>query len=269
MRVVPVAQRSAAENVRTQLLDLIQSGEIKIDQRLPSEAELAQSFAVSRSVIREALHSLNALGLTRSYAGKGTFVAATEVPSQLLMGRYLPSHLNEVRQALEVPAARLAAERHQPTDLLTLRDLLDAFGTTKDAERRVKVDADFHLAIAAASGNPLFPRLVADLRAVLQEQALAVSVVAGRAAQAHAEHCAIFDAITAGDGQGAAAAMDQHLRAVVALTSGNPGRPRRGSSDSNTGGRAAPEEPAPKRAQRHGLDTSHEPVGRVAGQPDN
>ena len=110
VKVVPVAQRTAAENVRSQLIELIEAGEFQVGQRLPSEAELASSFAVSRSVIREALHSLNALGLTRSYAGKGTFVDAQYAPSQLLTGRYLPRDLHEVRQTLEVPVARLAAD---------------------------------------------------------------------------------------------------------------------------------------------------------------
>lgn len=215
MEVVPVAQRTAAENVRSQLIELIEAGEFAVGARLPSEADLARSFAVSRSVIREALHSLNALGLTRSYTGKGTFVDAQYVPSQLLTGKYLPRDLDEVRHTLEVPVARLAAERRSVTDLRTLRRLLDKFRTTEDPEERVGIDADFHVAIAGATGNPLFPRLVAELRTVLQDQALAVAVYPGRAAQAADEHQAIFEAIEARRGADAADAMLRHLEAVV------------------------------------------------------
>jgi DNA-binding FadR family transcriptional regulator len=215
MEVVPVTQRTAAENVRSQLIELIESGEFAVGQRLPSEADLARSFAVSRSVIREALHSLNALGLTRSYTGKGTFVDAQYVPSQLLTGKYLPGALNEVRHTLEVPAARLAAERRSATDLRTLRRLLDKFRAEDDPKERVSIDADFHVAIASATGNPLFPRLVSELRSVLQEQALAVAVLPGRAAEAADEHEAIFEAIKARRGDEAADAMLRHLEAVV------------------------------------------------------
>ncbi|MEO3859995.1 FadR/GntR family transcriptional regulator [Acrocarpospora sp. B8E8] len=218
MKVVPVEHKSAAEHVRSQLIELIESRHFAVDDRLPSEADLAQSFGVSRSVIREALHSLNALGLTKSYAGKGTFVAATRVQSQLLIGRYLPAQLNEVRRHLEVPAARLAAERRTQEDIDGLAALVEEFDKSDDPADRIKIDALFHIAIASATGNPLFSRLVEDLRAVLQDQALAVSVSPGRAAQARAEHRAIFEAIRDGDAEMADLAMRRHLAAVVATS---------------------------------------------------
>ncbi|MFC6081225.1 FadR/GntR family transcriptional regulator [Sphaerisporangium aureirubrum] len=215
MKVVPVEHRSAAEHVRSQLIELIESGHFAVDDRLPSEADLAQSFGVSRSVIREALHSLNALGLTKSYAGKGTFVAATRVRSHLLIGRYLPTQLNEVRRYLEVPAARLAAERRTQQDIDSLAALVEEFDRIDDPTERIKIDARFHIGIAEATGNPLFTRLVEDLRAVLQDQALAVSASPGRATQARAEHRAIFTAIKDGDPELADLAMRRHLTAVV------------------------------------------------------
>ncbi|GAA0438999.1 GntR family transcriptional regulator [Acrocarpospora corrugata] len=218
MKVVPVEHKSAAEHVRSQLIELIESRHFAVDDRLPSEADLAASFGVSRSVIREALHSLNALGLTKSYAGKGTFVAATRAQSQLLIGRYLPAQLNEVRRYLEVPAARLAAERRTQEDVDGLAALVEEFDKSEEPADRIKIDALFHIAVASATGNPLFSRLVEDLRAVLQEQALAVSASPGRAAQARAEHRAIFEAIRDGDAEMADLAMRRHLAAVVATS---------------------------------------------------
>ncbi|MFG1706930.1 FadR/GntR family transcriptional regulator [Nonomuraea sp. M3C6] len=218
MSIHPIEQRRASEAVRAQLIDLIEKGHYKLNDRLPSEAELAQSFSVSRSVVREALNSLNAFGLTKSYAGKGTFVASTELNSRLLIGRFLPPHLGEVRRALEVPSARLAAERRGEEDLTRLEELVTQFAATEENGKRVKIDADFHIAIAAATGNPLFPRLIADLRDVLQEQALELATIEGRTAQAAREHQDIFDAIMAGDGDAAARAMDAHLEAVEGHT---------------------------------------------------
>jgi DNA-binding FadR family transcriptional regulator len=225
MKVVPVVQRTAAEHVRSQLIELIESGEFAVGSRLPSEADLARSFEVSRSVIREALHSLNALGLTRSFTGKGTFVDAQHAPSQLLTGQYLPRDLDEVRHTLEVPSAQLAAERRSASDLRTLRELLDKFSAADDPHERVGIDADFHVAIATATGNPLFPRLVAELRNVLQDQALVVANYPGRAAEAAAEHQAIFEAIEARKGAAAAEAMARHLEAVVHTTAGSAAAP--------------------------------------------
>jgi len=223
----PVQQRRASEIVRAQLIELIESGHYAVNERLPSEAELAQSFSVSRSVIREALYSLNALGLTRSHAGKGTFVASAHLSSRLLMGRYLPAQLGEIRRALEVPSARLAAERRTATDLKKLRQLGQRFGATAEATKRIEIDADLHIGIAAATGNPLFELLVSDLRQVLQDQALTLSRIEGRAQQADAEHQRILDAIEAGDGPAAAAAMEAHLDSVAMLS--ESGRPERKS----------------------------------------
>jgi len=214
----PVQQRRASEVVRAQLIELIETGHYAVNDRLPSEAELAQSFSVSRSVIREALYSLNALGLTRSHAGKGTFVASAHLSSQLLMGRYLPAQLGEIRRALEVPSARLAAERRTAADLKKLRQLVQRFGTTPEATKRIEIDADLHIGIAAATRNPLFELLVGDLRQVLQDQALTLSKIEGRAQRADAEHQRILDAIEAGDGAAAAAAMEAHLDSVAALS---------------------------------------------------
>ncbi len=217
MQVTPVASKTAGEQVRTQLIEQIRSGGLAVDDRLPSEAELAKAFGVSRSVIREALNSLNALGLTRSHAGKGTFVAANDVTSALLMGLYRPEDLNEVRRCLEVPVARMTATRRTDDDLARLAGLVSDFETTDDAQARVQVDSDFHIEIARATGNPLFPKLIGELRQVLQEQALRVSTLPGRADEARAEHRRIYEAIAAGDGEAAAAAMDAHLAAVIHL----------------------------------------------------
>jgi GntR family transcriptional regulator, transcriptional repressor for pyruvate dehydrogenase complex len=221
VHVTPVANRTAAENVRTQLIEQIRSGSIEVDSRLPSEAELAKAFGVSRSVVREALHSLNALGLTRSHPGKGTFVAANDVAPGLLSGLYRPSDLNEVRQTLEVPVARLAAARRSTDDLDRMQQLLDTFDLAADALVRVQVDADFHLAVAAATGNPLFTKLVGDLRQVLQAQALRVSNIPGRAAQAGHEHRLIYEAILVQDEDAAGTAMHKHLGAVISLAAGD------------------------------------------------
>ena len=218
MTIEPVQQRRASEVVLAQLIELIETGQYAVGERLPSEAELAQSFSVSRSVIREALHTLNALGLTRSYAGKGTFVTSNQLSSRLLMGRYLPAQLGEIRRALEVPSARLAAERRTAADLKKLRQLVQRFGATPEPAKRIQIDADLHIGIAAATRNPLFELLVGDLRQVLQDQALTLTRIEGRARQADIEHQRILEAIEAGDGAAAAAAMEAHLDSVATLS---------------------------------------------------
>ncbi|HXP73069.1 MAG TPA: FadR/GntR family transcriptional regulator [Stellaceae bacterium] len=212
--LVRVTRRSAADDVRAQLVSLIESGKLKVDHRLPPEHELAKQFGVSRPVVREALVGLNALGLTTSHAGKGTFVTANHVRVPLLLGRYSPAHLNEVRRYLEVPAARLAAERRTDSDVGQLAAILARMEDTDDPAKRNKLDADFHIAIAQAGGNPLTVKLIEDLRSILEAHSLAAAAMPNRRTGALAEHRAIYEAILRRDPTGAATAMSAHLNAV-------------------------------------------------------
>jgi DNA-binding FadR family transcriptional regulator len=212
--VARVARRSAADDVRDQLVALIESGKLKVDERLPSELELARRFGVSRPVIREAIVTLNALGLVSSQSGKGTFVASHRVRAPLLLGRYAPKHLNEVRQYLEVPAERMAAARRTDEDVGRLAGILARIEDTEDPEERQRHDADFHIAIAEASGNPLLVKLIEDLRSILVAYALAAAAVPNRRKSATLEHRAVYDAIVRQDGDLAAKAMLAHLNAV-------------------------------------------------------
>ena len=75
----------------------------------PWEAELAARYGVSRSVVREALRSCAALGLTQTHTGKGTFVVSARSTGDLVLGRYSARDLTEARPHVEVPAAGLAA----------------------------------------------------------------------------------------------------------------------------------------------------------------
>lgn len=210
----PVSRRSAAALVRAQLLASIESGELEVDARLPSENALATTFGVSRPVIREALVSLQALGLLAAHNGKGTFVASNRVRSPLLLGRYSPAHLNEVRRYLEVPSARLAALRRSTKDVSRLAAIIAELQDEDDPAKRNKLDASFHMAISQATGNPLFAKLNEDLRAILEELSFAASHEPTRRKGAIAEHRAIYEAILHRDADAAAAAMAAHLDAV-------------------------------------------------------
>jgi DNA-binding FadR family transcriptional regulator len=212
--IAKVARRSAADDVRDQLVALIDNGQLKVDERLPSELELARNFGVSRPVVREALVSLQALGLITSQSGRGSFVASTRVRAPLLLGRFSPRHLNEVRGYLEIPAARLAAERRSDEQLGRLAGLLARMEDCDDAEERNKYDAEFHICIAEASGNPILVKLVEDLRKVLEEHGRAAAAAPNRRPRAAAEHRKIYDAIVRGEGENAATAMANHLDAA-------------------------------------------------------
>lgn len=210
----PIERTSASEAVFRALLGELEAGEHPTGSKLPSEAELGARYGVSRSVIREALRSCAALGLTRTETGRGTFVVSTSPRRDLDLGQFSASDLLEARPHIEVPAARLAAARRTPADLEHLNGLMDEMLSEDDPVAWVQLDAAFHGAIAQASGNRVFAHVVADIRDAMAAQSETVNLVAGRAAPSHVEHVAIVDAICLGDEDAAARAMQAHLTAV-------------------------------------------------------
>jgi len=212
LRVVP--RRGAVADVQARLQAQVMAGEYKPNERLPSESELCKAFGVSRPVIREALMSLQALGLTNVQPGIGTFVVSDRVRVPLLLGRYSPAHVREVRRCIEIPAARLAAQRRTDRDIGELAAILARMDDADNPARRNQLDASFHITIARASGNPLMVKLVEDLRSVLEEHSLAAARKPYRRGAAANEHRAIYDAIVDREPDNAAAAMDAHLAAA-------------------------------------------------------
>jgi DNA-binding FadR family transcriptional regulator len=211
MKLQIVGRRGAVADVLARLQAQITEGEYKLDERLPSESELCKTFGVSRPVIREALVSLQALGLTASQPGIGTFVVSDRVRAPLLLGRYSPANVREVRRCIEIPAARLAAERRTDRDVGEMAAILARMEDADNPARRNQLDASFHIAIARSSGNPLIVKLVEELRSVLEEHSLAAARAPYRRRAAAEEHRAIYDAMVDRDPAAAAAAMEAHL----------------------------------------------------------
>jgi GntR family transcriptional repressor for pyruvate dehydrogenase complex len=212
----PLARLSAAEAVFNAIRGAIESGKLAVGDKLNSEAALAQEYGVSRSVIREALRSCNALGLTVTRTGRGTFVVADHVANDLVLGQFSARDLNEARPHIEVPAAGLAAERRTAEDLDILRAMVASMAVETDPEAWVVLDSGFHAAIARASGNKVFESVVADIRDALTHQSETLNLVTeDRQHASNEEHQSILDAIESGSAPDASTAMSAHLRAVA------------------------------------------------------
>ena len=211
----PLARRSAAEAVFNAIRGDIEGGRLAIGAKLNSEVALAQQYGVSRSVIREALRSCTALGLTVTRTGRGTFVVADHVANDLVLGQFSARDLTEARPHIEVPAAGLAAERRTAEDLDILRAMVASMAVETDPEAWVVLDSGYHAAIARASGNKVFESVVADIRDALTHQSETLNLVTeDRQHASNVEHQAILEAIEAGSAADASAAMSAHLRAV-------------------------------------------------------
>jgi DNA-binding FadR family transcriptional regulator len=201
------------EAVLTHLRGAIERGEYAIGDKLPSEAELCRTLAVSRPVLREALRALQTMGLTVSKTGKGTFVVAAVVEDPTF-GDYAAGDLMEVRRHVEVPVAGYAALRRTPEDLDHLLHLLERMEQETDTTSWVALDTLFHLGVARAARNPVFRRVIEEIRDALARQSAFLTELGGRREQSNREHRALVEALTAGSEHDAVQAMTHHLDRV-------------------------------------------------------
>ncbi|MEQ8147725.1 FadR/GntR family transcriptional regulator [Streptomyces sp. OP7] len=204
---------SAMEAVLAHLRDAIERGAYAIGDKLPSEAELCRGLEVSRPVLREALRALQTMGLTVSRTGKGTFVVADAV-QDATFGDFTAGDLMEVRRHIEIPVAGYAALRRTPEDVDQLRNLLERMERETDTTAWVAMDTLFHLAVAEAAHNPVFRRVLEEVRDALARQSAFLNELGGRRAQSDCEHRAIVEALADGSEPDAVRAMTHHLDRV-------------------------------------------------------
>jgi GntR family transcriptional repressor for pyruvate dehydrogenase complex len=204
------------------LSERIISGEYPTKSLLPTERELCESMGVSRTVIREAVKSLESRGLVRIDHGRGTMVQEPQTSHlseslKLLLRRRadVMQDLLEIRQVLEVGIAALAAERRTEANLEAMRRWLDVMRQKPDApEGYVDADVEFHAEIARATQNPVVLVLLDPLTELLRESRKksfsGPEVVKLRTRQ----HEEIFEHILAREADAAREAMRLHLAEV-------------------------------------------------------
>ena len=158
--------------VESRLRELLREGRWPVGGRLPNEVQLAAELGVGRSSVREAIRLLARDGLLDVRHGAGTFVAeAPAEPVDVMLRRARLLEVYEVRRALEVEAARLAARRVRPEDVLRLAGSLAQRHELLGAEPEEFVDADleFHREVVELSGNAVLLGLFDSVRPVLRE----------------------------------------------------------------------------------------------------
>jgi GntR family transcriptional regulator, transcriptional repressor for pyruvate dehydrogenase complex len=207
------------DQVADMLLEMISSGEYEAGDRLPPERILVEQLGVSRTVVREALNLLETRGLIRVEHGRGAVVSANGAHAvhknlEFLL-RMQPStlwELMEMRKALEVEVAGLAAERATTEDIATMRATLDKMrGKIHVPEGYVDADVGFHNLLARSARNRVFLMMmepIADLLLASRQMTGSKEANAKRALRAHE---AILTRVEAKDVEGARREMRKHM----------------------------------------------------------
>ena len=224
MELRQIRKRSLVEMLVAEVRGQITAGRLSEGQQLPTEARMAAEFGVSRPLLREALAELRAEGFVETVNGRGTFVRhpseadlADAFVRQLQMSGTEPAltadHLYEARQAIEVSSAALAAERATPELVATLERLLQAMADSAgDAAAYTAADVGFHVTVARATDNPLFPTLLAPIATMIVKGMFESHGTPDAVRLGIAAHRKVLAAIKRGQPEAARRAMAAHLR---------------------------------------------------------
>ena len=211
----------------------IVSGSYAAGMSLPSEGSLAETLAVSRTVIREAMRSLRSQGLIVMSQGARPRVAEVDAgPAVESLGLLLTRsrttllQLTEVRQPLESSIAAHAASRVTDDQLTALQAAIDDLKQAASLKAQVDADIRFHDLLAAATGNPVFSVLLKAIGGLL-DQSRRRTIKAAGPEPAIIGHREILAAVARHDAQAAEAAMRRHLdwAAHDIRTAAKKGRP--------------------------------------------
>ena len=216
----PIRRERIPESIVSQIQERLERGDLKPGDQLPSERVLAEQLRVSRPSVREALRSLELLGVTESRPGGGTFIR-TASPDALLrpLAALTRAHdladILEVRELLEPALAALAAERAGEQDVVALRAVL-AEQERKVARREAFVEEDtrFHYLVAQAAKNQLVLRMLGVIMDVLRASRDEWLQSPARARASLEGHRALLAAIERHDAGGARAASAAHVHHV-------------------------------------------------------
>jgi DNA-binding GntR family transcriptional regulator len=199
--------------VFTALKSQLLTGELGVGRRL-GEERLAEALGVSRTPVREALHRLHAEGLVTRLADGGF---APTIPDVAAMRR-----LYEVRVGLEVQALRRPGSLGTRHDVVALEQLRDDWRGLRDddaepAPEFVLLDESFHLALAAAAGNPVIVELLGTVNDRIRIVRMQDFLTSDRVALTVEQHVEIVDAVLAADTELAVARFEEHLAESLAV----------------------------------------------------
>ena len=223
MKIDPDNKADLSAQIAEAIRDAIVSGQLIVDERLPSEAELADHFAVSRPTVREALKRLAAQSLIRTQRGAfgGAFVNRLSYPEaygQQITTATLLLSMNaisfdvacEARYALERACTPLAALRRTPDTLATMRAEIHRQGQPGlTDESFCASDVAFHRALVDSAGNPVLSYQLAGAVEAMQPLMNMITFTARSREAIVGFHTRIADALASSDAEAAQSALTE------------------------------------------------------------
>src|SRR5690606_34310542 len=225
----PIVRKKLSDEVFARLKHMIETGELKAGDDMPSERELMERYGVGRPAIREAMQALAGKGLVEISQGERakvlritaeTIIRQVDLPAKLMLSGSSDTleHLKSARIFFERGMIREPAGKATPEHIASLKALLDKQRQSLgDADAFIEADMEFHQSIAAISGNPIFAAVSGAMLGWLKSYHTEMLIWTGRENVTLAEHEEIIRALEKGNADLAEKAMIKHLERSCAL----------------------------------------------------
>lgn len=220
-----IGEERAFDGILKQIIENIQTGNLKAGAALPAERTMAETMGVSRPAVREVLRALELLGIVKSVPGGGNYI--TENLDTWLIGPlsilfrlnngYLRQN-QQLRAALERETALLAAKKCTPLDAAELWMILARLDAAEDEKTRGKLDQELHQKIARIADNPMLysvlsaadqltENIIEGTRDYIMKKNQSANVV-------DEQHHKLVEAIINGNVEEAELAMSRHMETI-------------------------------------------------------
>jgi GntR family transcriptional regulator, transcriptional repressor for pyruvate dehydrogenase complex len=195
----------------------IEAGVYPVGSLLPAQRQLSEELAISRASLREALSTLEALGLLMIRPGKGVYVESTQATAAQSWRFAEQSSLPDTYQmrfALEGFIARMAARAVADSDLAWFEDNIAAMQTAlacDELDEAARLDYDFHMRIVSIAGNAAIESILSSAAEIMKESQRMPFYRRELVLSTYTEHRAILDALSARDSAAAGKAIETHI----------------------------------------------------------
>ncbi len=228
-KAAPIRRRKLADEVLERLIELIQQGELRPGEQMPSERDLMTMFGVGRPAVREAMQALASMGMITIQHGERARITAVTAQSMIdqidRSARYLLStspktvdHLKEARLLFEVGMVRIAARKASAADIAELGQRIASMEANQgDHDAFIQADMAFHNTLAGISRNPIYNAVSQAMLQWLAEYHVDMVSVPGAEDVTLGEHREILQSVAAHDADAAEQAMTRHLTRASSL----------------------------------------------------
>ena len=217
-----IEKENPFEEILDQIIENIKEGILKKGDALPAERNMAEALGVSRPVVREVLRTLALLGIIKTVRGGASYVSenlenSLIEPLSILLRLNNSSiyHNQQLRSALEVGAARLAARNCTPVDAAELQLILARLDAAEEEKTRGDLDRDLHIKIGKMAQSPMLfsvmsasaqltENIITGIRAYIMQKQMSVTEI-------DEQHKRLVDAIIAHDEESAVRYMQEHM----------------------------------------------------------